>query len=339
MKEIKNIRLRWEGIIIPLTIFVGTIVLYNIIPSILLEASESVITTTKKIIMGIAFLFAGWVVNKIINIFIKYSIRKKNLNEANNLHARKTHTRMRYVRIVINIIVFLVSLALALRQFEAMRQLSTSILASAGIIGIMLAFSAQKLLANLLAGFEIAFTQPIRIDDVVIVEGEWGRIEEINSTHVIVKIWDQRRLVLPITHFVEKPFQNWTKTSADIWGTTEFFVDYNMPVDKMRKELTKILKTTPLWDGKVNSLQVTDTSEKTMKVRALMSAKNSGDAWDLRCYVREQMIAFLQKNYPEHLPQLRANIMQQEKKNNKQQKSSKSKKDVKSSKSKESKKQ
>jgi len=339
MKKIKHIRLRWEGVIIPIFVLIATIVLYNILPTLLVDVNASFISMTRKIVMGVAFLFAGWVVNKIINILIKYSIRKKNLNDSDNLHARKTHTRMRYVRIVINIIVFLVSLALALRQFEAMRQLSTSILASAGIIGIMLAFSAQKLLANLLAGFEIAFTQPIRIDDVVIVEGEWGRVEEINSTHVIVKIWDQRRLVLPITHFVEKPFQNWTKTSADIWGTAEFFVDYNMPVDKMRKELTAILKKTPLWDGKVNSLQVTDANDKTMKVRALMSAKNSGDAWDLRCYVREQMIAFLQKNYPEHLPQLRANITHQENKNNKQHKNNKSIKDAKVNKSKQSKKQ
>jgi small-conductance mechanosensitive channel len=177
----------------------------------------------------------------------------------------------------------------------------------------VLAFSAQKLLANILAGFEIAFSQPIKIDDVVIVEGEWGRIEEINATNVVVKIWDQRRLVLPITYFVEKPFQNWTKKSADIWGTAEFYVDYSMPISEMRKELTRILKTTDLWDGKVDSLQVTDTNDKTIKVRALMSARNSPDAWDLRCYVREKMIDFLQKKYPDKLPRLRAQIKETKK--------------------------
>ncbi|MBU0666571.1 MAG: mechanosensitive ion channel family protein, partial [Nanoarchaeota archaeon] len=160
----------------------------------------------------------------------------------------------------------------------------------------------------ILAGFVIAFSQPIRIDDVVIVEGEWGHIEEINTTNVIVKVWDQRRIVLPITYFVEKPFQNWTKTSADIWGTTDFYVDYNMPVEEMRTELGKILKSTKLWDGKINSLQVTDLNEKTMKVRALMSAKDSSEAWDLRCYVREKMINFMQEKYPDKLPKIRAEI-------------------------------
>ncbi len=308
---IKNqeVKIKWHRAALPLLLLIIAFISYGFLPQLTSEFTQETIKLFTQILLSIIFLLGGWTINKLINILIKHSMLKHDMTKSNNLEERKRHTRMRYVRIVINIVIFLVSLALALRQFDGMRQISTSILASAGIIGIMLAFSAQKLLGNILAGFEIAFTQPVRIDDVVVVEGEWGRIEEINATHIVVKIWDQRRLVLPITYFVEKPFQNWTKTSADIWGTAEFFVDYTMPVDAMRKELTKILKKTDLWDGKVNSLQVTGTNDKTITVRALMSAKDSGKGWDLRCFVREEMIAFLQKKHPEKLPQLRARVI------------------------------
>lgn len=309
MTNMNKMQIKWYKALFPVILLIIFFIAYTIFPNITLGLDDALKNILRKVILSIVFLLGGWTINKIINILIKYHLRRHDITKKDNLKARSVLTRMRYVRIVIGIIIFLVSLALAMYQFESMRQLSTSILASAGIIGIMLAFSAQTLLANIIAGFEVAFTQPIRLDDVVIVEGEWGKIEEINATHVVVRIWDQRRLVLPITYFVEKPFENWTKTSADIWGTTEFFVDYSMPVDAMRKQLTNILQKTDLWDGKINSLQVTNTDEKTMKVRALMSAKDSGKAWDLRCFVREEMIAFLQKNYPEHLPKLRANVI------------------------------
>ncbi|MCF7799059.1 mechanosensitive ion channel family protein [Candidatus Woesearchaeota archaeon] len=309
MKKVNQLQIKWYKALFPIILLIIFFVAYNIFPNLNLGLEDELQNTLRKILLSIVFLLGGWTINKIINLLIKQSLRRHDITKQDNLKERSILTRMRYVRIIINIIIILISLALALRQFEGMRQLSTSILASAGIIGIMLAFSAQKILANILAGFEIAFTQPIRIDDVVIVEGEWGKIEEINATHVVVRIWDQRRLVLPITYFVEKPFQNWTKTSADIWGTTEFYVDYSMSIDAMRKQLTTILKKTNLWDGKINSVQVTETNDKTMKVRALMSAKNSGDAWDLRCKVREEMIRFLQEKHPEKLPRLRAEVM------------------------------
>jgi small-conductance mechanosensitive channel len=158
----------------------------------------------------------------------------------------------------------------------------------------------------LLAGFQIAMTQPIRIDDVVIVEGEWGRIEEITLTYVVVRIWDQRRLVVPITYFIEKPFQNWTRTSADILGTIFLQVDYAVPVDSVRQELTRILEGSPNWDRKVNVLQVTDAKERTLELRALASSSDASKSWDLRCEVREKLVAFVQKNYPDSLPRLRA---------------------------------
>jgi small-conductance mechanosensitive channel len=176
---------------------------------------------------------------------------------------------------------------------------------STGVAAIILAFAAHQTLGNLLAGFQVAFTQPFRIDDVVIVEGEWGRIEEITFTYVVVRIWDQRRLVLPLSYFLNNPFQNWTRTSADIWGTVNLYVDYGVPVKRVREELKRILESSQLWDGKVAVVQVTDASERTVTLRALVSAKNASDAWDLRCLVREKLIDFLQREYPDSLPRLR----------------------------------
>ena len=189
--------------------------------------------------------------------------------------------------------------------FEEVRQLGISLFASAGVAGIIIGFAAQKLIATVLAGLQIAITQPIRIDDVVIIENEWGRIEEITLTYVVVKIWDQRRLVVPSTYFFEKPFQNWTRTSAEILGTVFLYTDYHVSFDALRKELTRLLESTPLWDKRVNVLQVTDAKEYGVEIRALVSAKDSPTAWDLRVFIREKMIEFIQKNYPESLPRTR----------------------------------
>jgi small-conductance mechanosensitive channel len=166
----------------------------------------------------------------------------------------------------------------------------------------------QPFLTNLLAGIQIATTQPIRIDDAVIVEGEWGQIEEISSTYVVVKLWDWRRLVLPLTYFIQKPFQNWTRESASLIGTAMFYVDYSAPVEAMRKKLHEILEASKLWDRDVVALQVTDLTERTMQVRCLASARNAGMTFDLRCEVREKMIAFLKAEYPDALPRDRANL-------------------------------
>ena len=168
----------------------------------------------------------------------------------------------------------------------------------------MVGFAAQRSIATLLAGFDRT-TQPIRIDDVVIVENEWGRIEEITLTYVVVRIWDLRRLILPITYFIEKPFQNWTRSSADILATVFLYVDHTVPLDQLRTELTRILEASQYWDRKVNVLQVTDTTEHTVQIRALGSAADASQAWNLRCEVREKLIRFLQENYPESLPRLR----------------------------------
>src|SRR5690606_20385165 len=180
-------------------------------------------------------------------------------------------------------------------------KIGAGLLTGVGIGGIIIGFAAQKSLGNLLAGFQIAFTQPMRIDDVLIVEGEWGRVEEITLTYVVVNIWDKRRLVLPIQYFIEKPFQNWTRTTAEILGTVFIYTDFTMNVQALREKLSELLRSNSLWDGKVDVLQVTDFKPEVMEIRCLMSCRNSGDAFDLRCYVREKMIDYIKKEYPDSL--------------------------------------
>jgi small-conductance mechanosensitive channel len=195
-----------------------------------------------------------------------------------------------------------------LMTFDRIRHVGVSILASAGMIGIILGFAAQRSIATLFAGLQIALTQPIRIDDAVIVEGEWGRVEEITLTYVVIKIWDLRRLVVPVTYFLEKPFQNWTRVSANLLGTVFLYVDYSVPVDEVRRELQAILKVSALWDGQVGGVQVTNSSERTLELRLLMSAADSSKIFDLRCEVREKVLAFLQQNHPGSLPRVRADL-------------------------------
>ena len=209
---------------------------------------------------------------------------------------------------ITNIIVvglILLTICFVLMSFSQVRQIGVSLLASAGVLGIVIGFAAQKTLGNLIAGIQIAIAQPIRLDDVVIVEDEWGWIEEITLTFVVIRIWDLRRLVVPIAYFLEKPFQSWTRTSADLLGTVFIYTDYTVPVKEVRSELTRILENSPKWDKKVNGLQVTNVTEKTVELRALMSAADSLTAWDLRCEVREKLLEFLQQRFPECLPRMR----------------------------------
>ncbi|MFD2285617.1 mechanosensitive ion channel [Pedobacter petrophilus] len=243
---------------------------------------------------------------RLINVLEDFFFLKYDLNKENNLKERKIRTQLQFVRKFIVSLIILVTAAIILLSFESMRRIGAGLLTGVGIGGIIIGFAAQKSLGNLLAGFQIAFTQPIRIDDVLIVEGEWGRVEEITLTYVVVSIWDQRRLILPITYFIEKPFQNWTRVSADLLGTVFLYMDYTIPIEPLRQELTRLLTSNPLWDKRVNVVQVTDTNKDgTIEIRFLMSASNSSRAFDLRCEVREAMITFIQNNYPESLPKTR----------------------------------
>jgi small-conductance mechanosensitive channel len=232
-------------------------------------------------------------------------LRQHRTDVADNLQARAIHTQVIVLKRVAVALIVIFTAASMLMVFESVRQFGASILASAGIAGIIIGFAAQRSIATLLAGFQIALTQPIRVDDVVIVEGEWGRIEEITLTYVVVRIWDLRRLIVPITQFIEQPFQNWTRVSSDILATVFIYVDYTVPVEALRAELTRILEASKLWDRQVNVLQVTDAKEHTLEIRALASAADAGLAWDLRCEVREKLVDFVQRNYPDSLPRFR----------------------------------
>jgi small-conductance mechanosensitive channel len=242
---------------------------------------------------------------QLIQVGTSLILQRQELSVSDNRRARAIYTQVTMLRKIVTSVVALIAIASMLMVFESVRHFGTAIIASAGVAGIILGFAAQKSIATLLAGVQIALTQPIRIDDVVIVEGEWGRIEEITLTYVVVVIWDWRRLVLPISYFIEKPFQNWTRISADIIGSVFLYLDYTVPLEPVRTQMQRILDNSPLWDRKVASLQVTDTKQHTIEVRIIVSARDAGQAWDLRCELREKLIEFLQKNYPESLPRIR----------------------------------
>lgn len=254
-------------------------------------------------IAGIAWLLEAmtWVLEDIL-------LSRYDFSAPDNLAARKVQTQTRVIKRVVIAIIWIIAGSAMLMTFESVRQVGMNLLASAGVAGIIIGFAAQRSIGTLFAGLQIAVTQPIRLEDVVIVENEWGWIEEITLTYVVVRIWDQRRLVLPITYFTEKPFQNWTRKSSEILGTVSLFVDYTVPVQAIRDRLRELVSGSPLWDGRVCSVQVTGASEHTVEVRALVSAADSGKAWDLRCEVREQLIAFIQDRYPGSLPRMRAEV-------------------------------
>jgi len=258
------------------------------------------------------FLIAAvsWLLIKTVYVLEDFVVDRFSIKVKDNLRARKIHTQLRVLKRLVIIVVGIIALASLLMTFTKVRQFGATILASAGIIGIVVGMAAQRTLGTFIAGLQIAFTQPIRVDDIVIVENEWGRIEEITLTYVVVKIWDLRRLIVPITYFIEKPFQNWTRVTADILGTVFIYVDYTVPFDAVREELHRILKQSELWDGKVCVLQVTNTSEHTVELRALMSAADASIAWSLRCEVREKLIDFIRAKYPQALPKLRAEFHQ-----------------------------
>ena len=272
--------------------------------------SLSFIATTLNIFIILSFCS---ILIRLINVaqdmlFIRYDI-----NLSNNLRARKIRTQLIYVKKVAIVILVLFCLSLILLNFPGVRKFGTTILAGAGVAGIIIGFALQKSLVNLVAGIQIAFTQPLKINEAVVVKKERGWIEEINLTYVVVRIWDLRRLVLPITYFTENAFQNWTRNNAQILGSVFLYVDYSMPLAPLREHFEKILNETRLWDRETQVLQVTDTTEKTMTIRLLMTAQNSPTAWDLRCYVREKMIEFIQQNYPQSLPQGRATLTEADK--------------------------
>ena len=246
-----------------------------------------------------------WMLYQMVDVGERFVVTRYSVMASDNLRARRIYTQAVILRKTLYVVITIFAVASALMLFDQVRSLGTSVLASAGVVGIIIGFAAQRTMANLLAGFQLALAQPIRLDDVVIVENEWGRIEEITLTYVVVNIWDRRRLIVPLSYFIEHSFQNWTRTRADILGSVFIYTDYTIPVEPLREELKRIVGQSKDWDGQVCVLQVTNATERTVELRALASAADATKAWDLRCEIREKLIAFVQKNFSESLPRLR----------------------------------
>lgn len=290
----------------PLRVLLPLFALTLVLPAT--DLSVNAVATVRQVLEVLITVNMAWLFIKLVLLAQQLILSRFELEAQDNLQARKVYTQVTFFKRVAVIVIAVLTLAVILMNFSGVRDLGTTILASAGIVGIVLGFAAQKTLGTLIAGLQIAVTQPIKIDDVVIVEGEWGRIEEITLTYVVVRIWDLRRLILPITYFVEQPFQNWTRESADVLGTVFLYADFRIPVREVREELKNIVENHELWDGKVCTLQVTNLSERGVELRALMSAGNSSDAWNIRCDVRERLLGFVQENYPRSLPRFRAEL-------------------------------
>jgi small-conductance mechanosensitive channel len=287
-------------VVIPVAAVIAGLQLIELSP-----AYDTVIAKTSSLLIIGAI---SWMLFQVVDVGEQFVITQYGLTAADNLRARQIYTQVHILKKTLYVIITIFSVASALMLFEQVRGLGTSVLASAGVLGIVIGFAAQRTIANLFAGFQLALTQPIRIDDVVIVQNEWGRIEEITLTYVVVRIWDLRRLIVPLSYFIEHPFQNWTWQQADILGTVFIYTDYTIPVEAVREELKRIVAQSNDWDGKVCVLQVTNTTERSLELRALASASDASKAWNLRCEIRERLVAFVQKNYPSSLPRVRAEL-------------------------------
>jgi small-conductance mechanosensitive channel len=270
-----------------------------------LPFETSILVLLGKMFGVLWFCSMGWLLIGFVYVFEDLLLARYDLHTENNLQARRIRTQTQVLRrLAISFIVIFVA-GLSLSLFSSIWHYGAGLLASAGLASIALATAAKSTVSNVLAGIQIAMTEPIRIDDVVIVQGEWGRVEEITTSYVVIAIWDLRRLIVPLSYFIEQPFQNWTRNSAHLMGTAFLYVDYSVPVNALRKEFTAQLEASPLWDRKVCSLQVTNLSEHTLEIRCLLSARNSSEQFDLRCSIREKMVEFIMKNYPQAFPRMR----------------------------------
>jgi small-conductance mechanosensitive channel len=258
-----------------------------------------------RLLLIAVITLVGWAALTALRIAADLYLRQFRIDTGDNLLARKHLTQVRVLMRTIDVMVVIVTIGAALMTFEPVRQYGVSLFASAGVAGIVAGLAARPVLSNLFAGVQLAMTQPIRIDDAVIVENEWGSIEEITSTYVVVRLWDWRRMIVPLTYFIEKPFQNWTRETSALMGSAFLYVDYRAPVAVIREKLAEIVKQSKNWDGGILGLQVTDAKEQTIELRCLMSAPSAPQAFDLRCEVREKLIDFLNKEHPEALPRRR----------------------------------
>ena len=290
----------------PLRLILPLLIIYLSLP--LLTIPSPITRIMSGILSFLLIISSAWLLTRFTAVLEELVLSQYPIEARDNLQARKISTQLRIIGKIVTVVIIILALAAVLLSFDQFRKIGTGLLASAGLAGLVIGFAAQRIFGNFLAGIQIAFTQPIRIDDVVVVENEWGKIEEITLTYVVVRIWDLRRLILPISYFIDKPFQNWTRISADLLGTVFIYVDYKVPVQEIREELRRILQNSKKWDGAVWGLQVTNATDRVVELRALMSAPDSSSAWDLRCEVREKLIGFIQQQYPDSLPKVRAAV-------------------------------
>jgi small-conductance mechanosensitive channel len=255
--------------------------------------------------LGIAFIvMCGWALLSAVDIASELYLRRYRVDGTDNLLARKHLTQIRILKRALSTLVALVTAGLALMTIPAVRQLGVSLLAAGGAAGIIVGLALQPVLSNLIAGVQIALTQPIRIDDAVFIQNEYGRVEEINATYVVLRLWDERRMVVPLKYFLEQPFQNWTRESAARVGSVILLIDYRLPIAPLRARFEKIVRGSSLWDHKVVKLQVTDAKENVVELRGLVSAATPDILFELRCHVREEMLAYLRAEFPDALHRL-----------------------------------
>jgi small-conductance mechanosensitive channel len=262
--------------------------------------------TGHRILVAALIVLIGWIAILAVNVGAERYVSRFRMDVADNLLARKAQTQIRVLRHATNVLLAILTAACALMTFDTVRQFGVSLFASAGIAGIAVGFAARPVLSNLIAGVQLALTQPIRLGDVVVIEGEWGKVEELTATYVVIAIWDWRRLIVPLSYFMEKPFANWTRSSSAIIGSVFLYVDYTVPVEKVRRKAIEFAHQSKSWDRQVINLQVTDAKERTLELRVLATAADSGTAWNLRCELREKLIAYIQSEFPEALPRYRA---------------------------------
>lgn len=277
--------------------------------------NPAVSETFSRLLLIAFIVLAGWIAHVAVETGSGLYLRRFEIETADNLLARKHVTQVRILNRALHTLIVAVTLSAVMMTFEPVRQYGVSLFASAGVAGLVVGLAARPVLSNLIAGIQIATTQPIRIDDQVLVENESGRIEEITSTYVVIRLWDLRRLIVPLTYFIEKPFQNWTRESTDLIGTVFLYVDYTAPVEAIRAKLLEIVQASKLWDGQVVKLHVTDAKESSIELRALASARSAGDAFELRCEIREKLIAFLQEEHPTAWPHTRAENLRPDRRN------------------------
>ncbi len=270
------------------------------LPTAPLEPATSALLVRLLVITVIGLI--GWTAIAALNTAASLYLMRFRVDTEDNLLARKHLTQVRILLRTLDALLIVITVSAALMTFEPVRQYGVSLFASAGVAGLVVGLAARPVLSNLLAGVQLAVTQPIRIDDTVFVENEWGRVEEITSTYVVVRLWDLRRMIVPLTYFIEKPFQNWTREGSEIVGNILLYVDYATPVEHIRAKAKEIAEQSSLWNRKLLKVEVSDAKEATMELRILLGANSAQAAWDLRCEVREKMIEFLLRDYPPALP-------------------------------------